>query len=396
MHAGAWLALRSLWPSVRLGWRRNALGAGSVVALSGWAVPALLGRGILGNVELVGAPLKVFSATWTVTALLVMLAGVAFAVSSRVVGRLAGGRRTAPADGAEGLAAGPEAVDLSRRSLLSGMGRALPVAAVATSVVGVVGGSGGFTVRRETVRVAGLPAALDGFKIGQITDLHVGAFIGAADVHRAVATMNDEGVHLQVMTGDLIDDLAQLDETFAALATCAAPHGMLAILGNHEHWRGLPPILEAYAQQARNGTRLRLLVDEAHVVEHGGARLRVVGVDYPMTMGLGEGRAGFMRRSADVAFRGVQADETVLCLSHHPDFFPLAAEKGAHLTLSGHTHGGQIAFLGIPVFGFVFKHMLGRYLRGARHLYVSGGTGHWLPFRIGVPTEVTILTLAAA
>jgi predicted MPP superfamily phosphohydrolase len=85
----------------------------------------------------------------------------------------------------------------------------------------------------------------------------------------------------------------------------------------------------------------------------------------------------------------------VLCLSHHPEFFPIAVEKGAHLTLSGHTHGGQVAFFGIPAFAFAFKHMLGRYFEKSRHLYVSGGTGHWLPFRLGVPAEVTIVTLRA-
>jgi len=89
-------------------------------------------------------------------------------------------------------------------------------------------------------------------------------------------------------------------------------------------------------------------------------------------------------------------DELVLCLTHHPSFFPYAAQKGAHLTLAGHTHGGQVALLGMPLFWFAFEFMLGRYKSKDSHLYVSGGTGHWLPFRLGVPPEVTILTLRAA
>ena len=155
-------------------------------------------------------------------------------------------------------------------------------------------------------------------------------------------------------------------------------------------------IRAAYEASARRGGPVRLLVDEAHVIEHAGQRIRVVGVDYPMVEGVrvpGRGRQERMRRSAEVAFAGASADEVVLCLSHHPDFFPLAAERGARLTLSGHTHGGQVAFFGMPLFGFAFQHMLGRYRRGDRHLYVSGGTGHWLPFRVGVPAEVTVLTL---
>jgi predicted MPP superfamily phosphohydrolase len=102
-----------------------------------------------------------------------------------------------------------------------------------------------------------------------------------------------------------------------------------------------------------------------------------------------------MRRSAEKSFSNVGKEETVLCLAHHPDFFPFAADRGALLTLSGHTHGGQISILGINPCAFVFQYILGWYKRGDAQLYVSGGTGHWIPFRIGVPTEVTILTLRA-
>jgi hypothetical protein len=197
------------------------------------------------------------------------------------------------------------------------------------------------------------------------------------------------------MTGDLIDDLSQLDGTMAALAECRAPHGMLAVLGNHEHWRGLGAVREAYAALERRGGPVRLLVDASHAFEHAGERVRVVGVDYPIGRRPGAKAEG-MRRSADVAFQGAAPEEElVLCLSHHPDFFPYAAERGARLTLAGHTHGGQVAFFGIPLFGFAFEFMLGRFRRKDSHLYVSGGTGHWLPFRLGVPPEVTLLTLRA-
>ena len=275
-------------------------------------------------------------------------------------------------------------------------GRAVPFVAVGTASAGVVSGSSGFVVREQEVRLRDLPASLDGFRIGQITDIHVGPFISPAYVRASVEAMNEAGVHLQVMTGDLIDDLEQLDETMAALEACKAPHGMLAILGNHEHWRGLESILAGYEALARRGAPVRLLVDESHVIEHQGERLRVVGVDYPMSGRSPIVRTEHMRRSAEVAFQGTAPGEVVLCLAHHPSFFPYAAERGAHLTLSGHTHGGQVAVLGIPVFGFAFEFMLGRYKKKDSHLYVSGGTGHWLPFRIGVPAEVTVITLRKA
>ena len=96
-----------------------------------------------------------------------------------------------------------------------------------------------FRLKNETVRLAGLPPGLDGFRIGQITDLHVGAFVTPADVKRAVSWLNDAGVDLQVMTGDLIDDFDGLDETFAALGSNKARHGIAGGAGNHEHWRGI-------------------------------------------------------------------------------------------------------------------------------------------------------------
>ncbi len=280
---------------------------------------------------------------------------------------------------------------MGRRGILTGLGRAVPALAVATSASGIALGSNQFVVKREDIHLPQLPPALDGFKIGQLTDVHVGTFIDVAYVRGAVQALNDAKVDLQVMTGDLIDDLEQLDGTFEALSQCSARHGMLAILGNHEHWRGVKPIARKYREAAAGGAALKLLVDENVVIDHDGSPLRVVGVDFPMTFGAQ--REALMKRSAEVAFRGVQPGETVLCLSHHPDFFDYAADAGAHLTLSGHTHGGQVAAFGASAFWFAFKHMLGRYRRGDQHLYVSGGTGHWLPFRIGVPTEVTVLTL---
>jgi hypothetical protein len=320
---------------------------------------------------------------WTVTAIIVMLVGGPFALVRRWVGRAP---RTAEVP----------AVDLGRRNLLLNVGRSVPVLAAGTSSAGLAGGVVGFKVLDVELAIRGLPAALDGFRIGQITDVHIGTFIDTGYLREAVRVMNEARVDLQVMTGDLIDDVDQAGETMAALGECRAPHGMLCVLGNHEHWRGLEPILEAYAEVERRGGPVRLLVDASHTFEHAGQRVRVVGVDYPMGRAPGM-KAERMRSSAEQAFQGASPEqELVLCLSHHPDFFPYAAERGARLTLAGHTHGGQTALLGIPVFGFVFEYILGRYRRGDSHLYVSGGTGHWLPFRLGVPAEVTLLTLRAA
>ncbi len=380
----AYLMLRRLWPAAVQGWRLK-VGIGLLLlSLAAWVLPVALGIGAHGSVPVVGAPLKLFSAGWTIAAFIVVLFGLPL-----VLVRWWRGRRVSPLDRANA------GVNLERRSLLVSAGRAVPLVAMGTSSLGMVNGSVGFEVRKVEVPLRNLPAALDGFRIGQITDIHIGTFIGTDYLRAAVQAMNEAGVHLQVMTGDLIDDLTQLDETMAALEGCKAQHGMMAVMGNHEYWRGAEPIFESYAAIERRGGPVKLLVDQSHVLEHAGHKLRVVGVDYPMGRGPGVKTKRF-QRSAETAFQGTAADELVLCLSHHPSFFPFAAEKGAHLTLSGHTHGGQVALLGMPLFWFAFEFMLGRYKQKDSHLYVSGGTGHWLPFRLGVPPEVTILTLRAA
>lgn len=355
-------------------------GAGGLV-LALWAAARLLGEsaGVLSPIA------RAAAGTWAITMLICIGIAAPLVMSRWVVSRL---KRPQPQ---------PVPVDDSRRRFLGGL--MVPMAAVSTSAGGTLAGLKPFQVRHEEIRIRGLPRALDGFRIGQLTDVHIGDFIDVDYLERAVDALDAEGVDLQVQTGDLIDDMSRLDATMAALDRVKARHGMVNIIGNHEIWRGREETYAAYARIGVNG-RVKFLVDDNLLIEHEGAKLRIVGVDYPMHGTRGhrlpkDERDALMRRSAEKAWKGVAPDETVLCLSHHPDFFPIAAEHGARLQLSGHTHGGQVGFLRMPLFSFAFEYMLGQYQLGDSHLYVSGGTGHWMPFRVGVPTEVTVLTLRA-
>lgn len=379
----AWMALRLLLPR-HFGLRGSLLF---------WALALLLHGGWWATrIDLVGRSAAVVAvtamSTWMVATIVLATVGLAAGIVGWAVARL---RRRQQPEAA--------AVDLGRRRFLAGA--AVPIAAFGTGAGGTAAGFLPFVVRQEEFRIRGLPAQLDGFRIGQITDLHVGIFVDPEQVREAVEAMNRAGCDLQVMTGDLIDDLDLLDETMEALDACTARHGMVAILGNHEKWRGEAAVVEAYRRIATRG-RVRLLVDERLRIDRDGVPLHVVGVDYPMRdrrtdrRNAGRERRAAMERSAERAFAGIPAGETILCLTHHPDFFHLSAERGARLTLAGHTHGGQVAFFGRPLFSFAYDFMLGRYRLGDVHAYVSGGTGHWLPFRLGVPTEVTIVTLRAA
>lgn len=295
-----------------------------------------------------------------------------------------------------GRAVAGKSVDRERRYFLTS-GALLAVSA-GISTIGTLQSMRSFEVQREEVTVSGLPQGLDGFRIGQITDIHVGNFVDPRELAAAVEALNQANVDLQVMTGDLIDDAKKAEETFNALEQCTAKHGMLAILGNHEKMLCLDEVLAQYKRRASRGI-LRLLVDESTVLVHGSTPLKVVGVDYPMEKGGSHAlpiaqRDVYMKASAEKAFAEIRKDEIVICLSHHPDFFPFAADRGARLTLAGHTHGGQIALFGRPLFS-VFDHMLGWYQRDESQLYVSGGLGQWLPFRLGVPKSITVITLRA-
>lgn len=381
VHVGAWLVLKRVWsPSRRL---RAGYLAGAVLAFLGLGLPVLVTGTRHGQVPLVGQPLRWFASFWVMSVGALLLGGAAFLATRALLGRMRRRRAT-----------GDAPIDPSRRAALTRVGQAVPFAAMVTGGGGLVEGGRAPVLKELEIRIPELPAALDGFRIGQTTDVHVGPFVSAADLEHAIARLDEAGVDLQVMTGDLIDDLAQLDETIGALASVRATHGLVAILGNHEYWVGPKRIRRAYDAAIAGGAPLRLLVDEAHELEHRGARLRVVGVDYPLR-DRGPRRA-VMRATADRAFGPAAPGVPTVCLSHHPDFFEFSAARGAALTLSGHTHGGQISLLGWRPLGAAFDYPLGSYRRGDAHLYVSAGTGHWMPYRVGTPTEITVLVLRPA
>jgi uncharacterized protein len=371
-----YLVLFAILPALRGGRARTAFGALAILVHLAWWIPS-------GSPPGLRTAARAVAATWLVAASVVALAGgplVALVLAVRLARRRPAHRGALPS------------VDLGRRRLL---GLALPAVAVCTGAVGARGAERPFVVRMEELPLAGLPPALDGFRIGHLSDVHIGPFIDLDRLSRAIATLNDAGTHLQVLTGDLVDELSLLDATFATLGQCRARHGLIATLGNHEKTAGLGAVLAAYQRHGDGPTRL--LMDDSTRMDHDGHTVCIVGVDYPMHLGGNHmlpraEQDALMRVSAERAFQDVGREETVICLSHHPDFFPFAAERGALLTLAGHTHGGQVAAFGRPLV-VAYDHMHGWYHRGDSHLYVSAGTGHWLPIRIGVPAEVVVITL---
>lgn len=250
-----------------------------------------------------------------------------------------------------------------------------------------------FVVRREDILIPDLPTGLDGFRIANLGDVHLGRFIDVKELRRGIEAINEERVDLLAITGDLVDDVSQLEASMQVLEQSNAPY-TVAILGNHEETGNLRRILAIYG---RHRAHINLLINENTAINRGGATLRIVGVDFPLNhvgrrLPRGAQKDAAMSAQADQAFTGLNNSEMIVALSHQPEFFPFAASHGALLTLASHTHGGQLRLFGRPVID-VFPYLQGIYRDGDSYLDVSAGFGHWLPIRFGVPREIVIDTL---
>ena len=254
----------------------------------------------------------------------------------------------------------------------------------------------GFVNARRTARVVeveiplkDLPAALSGFTIAQISDLHVGPTIKRRYVDGVVNAVNALGADVIAVTGDLVDgSVADLSADTAPLARLSARHGAYFVTGNHEYYAGE----REWSEEIRR-LGIRVLMNEHVVIEKDGARLVLAGVaDY--------GAHHFNPRQKsdpEAAMRNAPADATVrILLAHQPRSAAAAAAAGFHLQLSGHTHGGQFW----PWNYFVpLQQPFTAGLHRLRQLwvYVSRGTGYWgPPKRFGSPSEITYLRLVPA
>ena len=261
-----------------------------------------------------------------------------------------------------------------------------------TGALGAVGVAQARTtakVVRVDVPIEGLPAALDGFTIGQLSDIHVGPTIRRADLQAMVDRVNALQPDMIAVTGDLVDGYVdQLREQVGPVADLDAVHGAFFVTGNHEYyWDGV----QWCDHVASLG--LTVLNNEHVVLDHNGARLLVAGVtDYRAG-----GHVAAHASDPAKAKRGAPTTDASILLAHQPSSVFAAAEVGFDLQLSGHTHGGQYFPASILV------HLAQPYVAGLhRHakrmwIYVSRGTGYWgPPLRVGAPHEITLLTLRSA
>jgi predicted MPP superfamily phosphohydrolase len=264
---------------------------------------------------------------------------------------------------------------------------AVPLLALGITLIGFWNARRTAGVVMVEVPLAGLPEALQGFRIVQISDIHVGPTIGRRYLEAIVEAVNRLKPDLVAITGDLVDgSVPDLRAHVAPLSRLRSRHGSFFVTGNHEYYSGVEPWL---AELQRLG--INVLHNEHVVIEHGGAQLVLAGVpDY---------NAGHFdeshRSSPQQAMAGAPQRAAKVLLAHQPRSAPAAVEAGFDLQLSGHTHGGQ--FLPWNFFvRFQQPFTAGLYRLGRMWVYVSRGTGYWgPPKRFGAPSEITELKLVA-
>jgi predicted MPP superfamily phosphohydrolase len=265
-----------------------------------------------------------------------------------------------------------------------------------------------YRIRKVEVPIADLPKSLDGLRIVQLSDIHIGDFMPRPEVRRAVEMANELHADMAVVTGDFITTGSDpIEDCISELSRLRAPLGVWGCNGNHEIYAGM----EDRAQQLFHRQGMRLLRQENAELEWHGGKFNLIGVDYQG----GRRLFGKQPRMLNGIEPLIRQDIPNILLSHNPNSFYRAAGLGIQLSLAGHTHGGQVR-IEIVDHDWSPARFLTRFVAGMYHLpsgsdmqnggaalarksaalYVNSGLGTiGMPVRLGVPPEITLLTLRA-
>lgn len=279
-------------------------------------------------------------------------------------------------------------IDPSRRELL-----ARGTAGVSSLVAIGLGGlafhnASSPKLKKVAVDLPRLPASLTGFRIVQLSDVHVGPTIGRDFIRSLVERTNELQPDLVVITGDLVDgSVEELAHHVEPLRELKAKHGVFFVTGNHEYYSGAGSWLRHLPTLG-----IRVLRNEHVRIGDGDASFDLAGTDDPQGTRFGNGHGEDLAK----ALAGRDPERALVLLAHQPKSIHEAANRGVGLQLSGHTHGGQIwpfgAFVPLqqPYVAGLHKHSEDTWI------YVSRGTGYWgPPMRLGAPSEITEITLRA-
>ena len=287
----------------------------------------------------------------------------------------------------------------SAASALGTIGLVVAFCISAASFYGLVWGWRHLVVRQQTITVPDLPKEFDGFRIVQVSDLHLEMFEGQeAFIRSLVDSVNAEHPDLIVFTGDLVSRQSREMLPFMdILSQMKAPYGVMSILGNHDYsiygpFHGSPKAIEHDLDLFKDYQRQMgwdLLLNEHRFIRRDSAQIAVIGVE-------NEGKSGKVRR-ADLprAIEGVPDSCFKLLLTHDPWHWrhEVTRTTNIQLTLSGHTHAAHFRIGDVSPSRLVYSEWRGLYRKGSQQLYISSGIGGMLAFRLGAWPEINVLTL---
>ena len=392
-----WLwADRRLRPLRAARWWRGLLALSMVVVIATIAMPIgwpSRGYGLDGAMPMA---LRMVQILWHLIVLLPFMIGLTVVILLRLIWRgihwggmkIAACFRTTAAEPPAVVPAQPQ-IRLTRRQLLAAAAVMLPPLALSAAVGAAMWQRGRYRIRRISVPVPNLPEALDGMSIAHVTDTHISRFLQMDDLPGIIARTNALNADLILFTGDLIDSgFGDLPALTAALKEMrpGAPGGLVMCVGNHDIMRdGTHFVREVKA------SGIPLLVNEALSLRVRGTGIQLLGLNWYRSDA--DLRSGLRRTLS--RFR--RPAEFPILLSHHPHAFDAAIADELPLTLSGHSHGGQIMLTDhIGAGPILFRYWSGLYRRNGSSLVVSNGVGNWFPLRIGAPAEIVLLTLERA
>ncbi|MCP2043416.1 metallophosphoesterase [Pontibacter sp. HSC-36F09] len=302
---------------------------------------------------------------------------------------------------------GETTFDPSRNKFLSQMGFMVAAVPFSAFIYGMVKGAYDYRVKRVTLRFPNLPAAFEGFKMLQISDLHTGSFTSTEPLKEAVRLINKQEADLVFFTGDIVNNIAkELMPHVDTLKEIRAKQGVFSVLGNHDYgdyanWdsreektQNLQTLIDTQRSMGWD-----VLLNENRRIEKDGEHIAVLGVE---NWG---NRVGFPKYGdLNKAYSGSENSPFKVLLSHDPSHWDGEINQKYNdidLTLSGHTHGMQF---GVNIPGlkwspvqYVYEQWAGLYKRGRQHLYVNTGLGFiGYPGRVGFLPEITVFELKKA
>lgn len=280
---------------------------------------------------------------------------------------------------------------ITRRTFLTRSLAAVPIVALGVSTKGIYEAQAQMAVRHYSLAFPQLPGNLQGFKLGQISDTHLGPYFGLESLDTVIQLMAQQKPDLVVLTGDFADNLSLVRPAIAMLNEFqqAVPYGMYFCYGNHDYFQDVN-----YVRTEFNKSRIKILKNESTLIVPGVRPFYLMGVDYPWNDNSHKGVYASPAKRQEcftAASSMVPPDAFKILIAHHPDFLFNGFAAHIPLTLAGHTHGGQIVIGGKSILSS-YAYMQGLYREQGVYGYVDSGAGHWFPFRLGCPPQISLFT----